>query len=103
MQRDPRRWQTPFGRYVARRGVSWVVDRLEAEGLPVTPFAVYHWVAADTAPRQSFARAMVRTSDGALTLGDIYGHREQLTRGCLDRGALGRETRRLEGGACKST
>jgi len=56
MQRDPRRWQTPFGRYVARRGASWVADRLEAHGLPVTPFAVYRWVAGDTAPRPAFAR-----------------------------------------------
>ena len=41
MQRDPRRWQTPFGRCVARRGVPWVVDLLEAQGLPATPYAVY--------------------------------------------------------------
>ncbi len=102
MQRDPRRWQTPFGRYVASRGVSWVVGRLEADGLPVTPFAVYHWVAADTVPRLPFARAMVRTSDGALTLDDIYGHREQLSHGCLDRGALRRGARSLERSACRS-
>ncbi len=102
MQRDPRRWQTPFGRYVARRGVSWVVGRLEAEGLPVTPFAVYHWVAADTAPRPPLARAMVRTSDGALTLGDIYGHREQLSQGGLDRGAFRRGARPLERSTCRS-
>ena len=102
MQRDRRRWQTPFGRYVARRGVSWVVGRLEAEGLPVTPFAVYHWVAADTAPRPPFARAMVRTSDGALTLGDIYGHREQLSQGCLDGGAFRRGARPLEKSTCRS-
>jgi hypothetical protein len=103
MQRDPRRWQTSFGRYVARRGVPWVVGQLEAEGLPVTPFAVYHWVAADTAPRPTFARALVRTSGGALTLDDIYGHSEQLSQGCLDRGAFGPGMRRLEGAACKST
>ena len=103
MQRDFRRWQTPFGRYVSHRRVSWVVGRLEAEGLPVTPFAVYHWVAADTAPRPPFAHALVRISGGALTLKDIYGHREQLSQGYLDHGALGRGARPLEGPACKST
>lgn len=80
MRRDPRRWQTPFGRYIARRGVPWVVGRLEAEGLPVTPFAVYRWVAADTVPRPVFAHALVRISGGALTWSDIYEHRRQLER-----------------------
>ena len=92
MRRDPRRWQTPFGRYIAQRGVPWVVGRLEAEGLPVTPFAVYHWVAADTAPRPAFAHALVRTSGGVLTLNDIYEHREQLEHQAGREGATCRST-----------
>jgi len=92
MRRDPRRWQTPFGRYIAQRGIRWVVGRLEAEGLPVTPFAVYHWLAADTAPRPVFAHALVRTSGGALTLDDVYEHRQQLERQAGQEGATCRST-----------
>ena len=78
MQRDPRRWQTPFGRYIARRGVPWVVGRLEAEGFGVTPKAVYSWLAGSKSPRPCLARAITRVSGGSLTLNDIYGHRDQV-------------------------
>ncbi len=102
MQRDPRRWQTPFGRYVASRGVSWVVGRLEAEGLGVIPQTVYSWVAGIKSPRPPLARAIVRASGGALTLNDVYGHREQLSQGGLDRGAFRRGARPLERSTCRS-
>jgi hypothetical protein len=92
MQRDPRRWQTPFGRHIARRGVPWVVGRLEAEGIGVIPQTVYPWVAAIKSPRPSPARTLVRTSGGALTWNDIYGHREQLAR----------HVDRAEGATCRS-
>jgi hypothetical protein len=79
------------------------VGRLEAEGFGVIPQTVYSWVAGIRSPRPPLARAIVRTSGGALTLNDVYGHREQTSRGGLDRGVFGRETRRLEGARCKST
>lgn len=103
MQRERRRWQTPFGRFVARRGVSWIVQELEAAGHGVTSFAVYHWVAGVSAPRPPFARTLVRSSRGALSLNDIYGHREQLADRCIDGKAFGRETRRMERATCRST
>lgn len=103
MQRERRRWQTPLGRFVARRGVSWIVQELEAAGPRVTPFAVYHWVAGVSAPRPTFARTLVRISRGALSLNDIYGHREQLAEeGCAVTRVASQATRG-GGPACRST
>lgn len=84
-KRDPDRWQTEFGRWVADFGVPRIVAVLGQDpNLRVTKHAVYHWLKG-YAPRPDRALALVEMSQGHLTLDAIYQH--------------GRQMRRSEGGA----
>lgn len=73
LRRNPSRWCTPLGRWVAARGASTVAANLGACGHQVSPSAVYSWVRGDASPRPPVARALVRESGGALTLEDLFG------------------------------
>jgi len=82
--RDPFRWDTDFGRWVRSYGVGRIVQALGQDpDLRVTSQSVYEWLQGH-APRPPRAAALVRLSEGCLTLEAIYGHRSQLE-------ALGRE------------
>ena len=75
MRRAPRRWNTPLGRWVCDFGVRRLTDEMRAAGEPVTPGAVYKWVAGDHAPRARHATIITRVSRGRLSMDDIYRRR----------------------------
>lgn len=60
-------WQTTFGRWVARVGVSNLAPQLG-----VTRQCVYHWIAGRTVPPPERARQMIHLSGGSLTFRAIY-------------------------------
>lgn len=73
-KRDPARWTTDFGRWVAEYGVPSIVAALACDpDLRVTNDAVYQWIKG-VEPRPARARALVRLSRGRLTLEAIYEH-----------------------------
>lgn len=74
MMSRPGRWQTRFGRWVSARGVTHIVGDLGRIGVPVTSHAVYNWIAGSSLPHPTRAIALVRISNGALSLDDVYGH-----------------------------
>ena len=77
-KRDPNRWQTEFGRWVADFGVPRIVTVLGQDpNLRVTKHAVYHWLKG-YAPRPDRALALVEMSQGRLTLEAIYQHGQQM-------------------------
>ena len=77
-KRDPNRWQTEFGRWVAEVGVPRIVAVLGQDpNLRVTKHAVYHWLKG-YAPRPDRALALVEMSQGRLTLEAIYQHSRQM-------------------------
>ena len=77
-KRDPDRWQTEFGRWVADFGVPRIVAVLgQDQNLRVTKHAVYHWLKGH-APRPDRALALVEMSQGRLTLEAIYQHSRQM-------------------------
>ena len=77
-KRDPNRWQTEFGRWVADFGVPRIVAVLGQDpNLRVTKHAVYHWLKG-YAPRPDRALALVEMSQGRLTLDAIYQHGRQM-------------------------
>ncbi len=77
-KRDPDRWQTEFGRWVADFGVPRIVAVLGQDpDLRVTKHAVYHWLKG-YAPRPDRALALVEMSQGRLTLDAIYQHGRQM-------------------------
>lgn len=77
-KRDPDRWQTEFGRWVADFGVPRIVAVLGQDpDLRVTKHAVYHWLKG-YAPRPDRALALVEMSQGRLTLESIYQHGRQM-------------------------
>ena len=77
-KRDPDRWQTEFGRWVADFGVPRIVAVLGQDpNLRVTKHAVYHWLKG-YAPRPDRALALVEMSQGRLTLDAIYQHGRQM-------------------------
>ena len=77
-KRDPNRWQTEFGRWVAEFGVPRIVAVLGQDpNLRVTKHAVYHWLKG-YAPRPDRALALVEMSQGRLTLEAIYQHSRQM-------------------------
>ncbi len=77
-KRDPDRWQTDFGRWVAEFGVPRIVAVLGQDpNLRVTKHAVYHWLKG-YAPRPDRALALVEMSQGRLTLDAIYQHGRQM-------------------------
>jgi len=48
-------------------------------GVPVTPGAVYGWLAGRASPRPYHAVTLVRLSRGTLALDDVYSHRLEVT------------------------
>lgn len=72
MRRVPRRWRTPLGRWLVDFGVRRLADELRAAGHPITPNAVYKWVAGDVAPRPAHARVISRVSRGRVPIESIY-------------------------------
>jgi len=77
--REYRRWRTRFGSWVGEIGVSRIVLELgQCPDTAVTPNAVYRWLAGNTAPLPSRAQALVRMSQGELTLEAIYSHGQEM-------------------------
>ena len=85
-KRDPERWQTDFGRWVAEFGVPRIVAGLAHDpDLRVTNQAVYEWLQGH-APHPARAMALVEMSRGRLTLEAIYQHGQQMKRSGGDAG-----------------
>lgn len=77
-KRDPDRWQTEFGRWVADFGVPRIVAGLAHDpALRVTNQTVYEWLQGH-APQPARAMALVEMSQGRLTLDAIYQHGRQM-------------------------
>ncbi|MBN1459156.1 MAG: hypothetical protein JXA57_06440 [Armatimonadetes bacterium] len=77
-KRDPERWETEFGRWVADFGVPQIVKALARDpDLRVTNQAVYEWLQGHP-PRPARAMALVELSGGRLTLEAIYQHGRQI-------------------------
>jgi len=77
MARRACRWCLGIGTYVAHRGATRVALDLSGAGHPVTRQAVYSWARGQRLPRPSIGRALIETSDGALSFADLYGRRDQ--------------------------
>ena len=71
MERQARRWNTRFGRWVSSIGVETLSERLNQRGYPLTGNAIYHWISGRRQPRLYHAIALVQLSHGSLTLQDI--------------------------------
>jgi hypothetical protein len=85
-RRDPSRWDTDFGRWVADYGVPRIVSALARDpDLRVTNHAVYHWLKG-FAPRPDRAFALVELSGGQISLEAIYRHCQQVRHPAEDRG-----------------
>lgn len=79
MHREPRRWRTQFGSWVRAYTVPRPDPRTSGSlGQPVTPNAIYGWLAGRIAPHPERALAITRISSGRVSLQDIYQDREQL-------------------------
>ena len=78
MHREPRRWRTYFGSWVRAYTVPRLTRELQTLGHPVTPNAVYEWLAGRVAPHPDRALAIARLSSGQVSLQDIYQHREDV-------------------------
>jgi hypothetical protein len=77
-KRDPDRWQTEFGRWVADFGVPRIVAGLAHDpALRITNQTVYEWLQGH-APQPARAMALVEMSQGRLTLEAIYQHGQQM-------------------------
>ncbi len=77
-KRVPDRWQTTFGRWVADFGVPRIVAGLAHDpALQITNQTVYEWLQGH-APRPDRAMALVKMSQGRLTLEAIYRHSRQM-------------------------
>lgn len=77
-KRDPNRWQTEFGRWVADFGVPRIVAGLAHDpALRVTNQTVYEWLQGH-APQPARAMALVEMSQGRLSLEAIYQHGQQM-------------------------
>lgn len=76
--RNDRRWATPFGRWVARTGVSRIVEGLSSDPeTRITRGTVYQWLQGH-GPHPSRALALVSLSRGRLSLEEILKHRIQI-------------------------
>ncbi len=85
-KRDPDRWQTEFGRWVADFGVPRIVAGLANDpALRVTNQTVYEWLQGH-APQPARAMALVEMSQGRLTLEAIYQHGQQMKQSDGDAG-----------------
>jgi hypothetical protein len=65
--REPRRWESGFGRWVSDFGIARLAPQLG-----VTRTCIYHWVQGRREPRPEQARAIVELSGGAVPLEAIY-------------------------------
>jgi hypothetical protein len=72
------RWTTHFGSWIASVTVFKVQEALADTGHPVTEQAVYHWLAGTATPRTAHAVALVRMSEGRISLDDIVRHRTEV-------------------------
>ena len=85
-KRDPNRWQTEFGRWVADFGVPRIVAGLAHDpNLRITNQTVYEWLQGH-APQPARAMALVEMSQGRLTLEAIYQHGPQMRQSDGDSG-----------------
>lgn len=75
------RWNTPFARWLDGYTVPRIVESLRLSDAPITDQAVYHWVAGRTSPRLEHAEAIVRLSEGRVTITDIVSHRRSVLQG----------------------
>jgi hypothetical protein len=76
--RDPMRWETEFGRWVADFGASRIVAALGRDpDLSVAPHAPYDWLRGHP-PRPDRATALVELSEGRLSLDAIYNHSREI-------------------------
>lgn len=81
-RRAAKRWETTFGKFVARVGVVEIRRALARRGQRVTKQGIYAWVAGTRAPRPDCALAMVAISGGMLRhVEEIYRHRKQICGG----------------------
>lgn len=69
------RWNTRFGRFTARFGVTRLAAELTQHGAPVTPSAVYKWIAGRHAPRPEVMESIASLSRGRVSLQDILSQR----------------------------
>ena len=69
--REPTRWRSCFGEWVSDTGAAHAAHLLAERGLPVTPDAVYKWVAGVRVPRLEAALALVEISGGRLQVTDV--------------------------------
>ena len=85
-KRDPDRWQSDFGRWVAEFGVPRIVAGLAHDpALRITNQTVYEWLQGH-APQPARAMALVEMSQGRLTLDAIYQHGRQMRQSDGDAG-----------------
>ena len=82
-----RRWETAFGRWIKKYNVMRLVDDMRRGGHSLTPSAVYYWLRGSAVPRPDKACALVRLSNGALTLEDIYAHTQEMKGVSCDKSA----------------
>jgi hypothetical protein len=77
---------TRFGAFIGAASVSEVSSRLSVEvGHPVTEHMVRSYVSGRRSPRLHVALALVRVSDGGLTLEDIVQHAKGVGNGAVTR------------------
>lgn len=74
MPKRGRRWETHFGRWITRLGVSRVVRGLRQQHIPITRQAVYNYVSGARSPRLEIREAMMRIGRGAIQREDIDQH-----------------------------
>lgn len=79
------RWHTRFGQAVGELGVRAIVDGLKSDpATRITNKGVYEWLRGHQ-PSPDRAEALVRLSEGRLTLDIIYSHRRELATKRRDR------------------
>lgn len=81
-QRVEVRWKTKFGQFVGQVGARQVADRIAADaGFRISLFTVYRWLRGAQTPRPDMAVRLVKLSDGAITLADVFEHRAEVLKG----------------------
>jgi hypothetical protein len=81
-RRAPRRWGTPFGRWVGNYGVSRLARTISERARdgralhPVTHWSVYGWLSGEHTPRSYYLTQIVELSQGAVQQHDIIRHQE---------------------------
>lgn len=71
--------RTTFGAWAKGYGIVRLVEELTWHHChPITAAAIYQWLWGMTRPRTPTARMLVRIAGGAITLDDIYDHRDAM-------------------------